>query len=43
MAYVYAQHVQYMLLFLVLVVDSVWFQILQSYTLLLQPLVFMVS
>ena len=36
MHYVYAvQHAQYMLLFLVLVVNSDWFQILQSYTLLL--------
>ena len=29
------QHVQYMLLFLALAVNSDWFQILQSYTLLL--------
>ena len=35
------QHVQYVLLFLVLVANSDWFQILQSYTLLLKPPVFM--
>ena len=34
MAYVNMQHVQYVLLFLALAVNSVWFQILQSYMLL---------
>ena len=35
MAYVYVENVQYVLLFLVLAVNSDWFQILHSYTLLL--------
>ena len=35
MFYVYAQHVQYVLLFLVLAVNSHQFQILRSYMLLL--------
>ena len=43
MAYVYMQLCSYVLLFLVLVVNSDQFQILQSYTLLLKPPVLMYS
>ena len=41
MAYDYAQHVQYMLLFSVEVANSNWFQIFLSYTLLFKTSVLM--